>query len=60
MTFCQLDTWENLSEIWIKLEQPECLCSEDNPCHPMITHTIDSSESSCVNSLMPSDAYLRR
>ena len=26
----------------IKLEQLECLCSEDTPCCPMITHTIDS------------------
>ena len=25
-----------------KLEQLECLRSEDTPCHPMITHTIDS------------------
>ena len=25
-----------------KLEQLECLCSEDTPRSPMITHTIDS------------------
>ena len=27
----------------LQLEQLERLCSEDNPCRPMITHTIGSN-----------------
>ena len=29
-------------EIIAKLDQLECLCSENAPCCPMITHTLDS------------------